>query len=410
MTDLHHDHLDDTQVDAGIQRFLDLRAADVGEMPDADETVRVLQRRLSTPTTRRSRRLGRLPWHLRSRDGTRDDAGNDAAHGRPRIMFATTTAVAGALVIALAAGVGLPGGDEPAPPAAGVDASFTVAADGSGTHTDLAAALAAAADGDTIAVRPGTYDVAAEITADVAIVGDGEPEAIVLRREDRGPIMTLHDTEATITGLTLTGPKAWLEVNGGRPTIEAVRFDGLGDSDPGWSPSLRVEGGATIGLRGSRFTDSGRIDIIDSAAAIAGIEIQDSGPIYVIGASDAAITDSVFTAARGRNGAIILQGDGASTIEDSEFTDSLMGIKVEDSTATIRNNTLRRNQDEGIWVTALGDPDLEGNTIEDNGVGIRVDAHRAPSIVGNRLCGNETDLQISEPTGATLSDNTVCVE
>ena len=325
-------------------------------------------------------------------------------------MFASTLAVTGALALALIAGGALPGtvdqdlGDAPG------DADYIVAADGSGTHETLEAAVAAARDGDTIAVRPGTYDVALEITSDISIIGDGDPEAVVLQRQDRGPIMALRDADVTVSGLTVSGPKAWLEVHAGSPVIDGVLFDRLGDSDPGWSASLSVGGGSTASVRDSLFTDSGRIDIIDSAATIAGIEVRDSGPIYVIGQMDgAAIEDSVFTATRGRNGALILQGAGDAVVEGNQFVDNAMGIKVENATSTIRDNTFRGNG-EAIWVTALGDPNVEANTIEGNVVGIRVDAHRAPSIVGNRICDNETDLEFAEPNGITLSGNTICSE
>ena len=121
----------------------------------------------------------------------------------------------------------------------------------------------------------------------------------------------------------------------------------------------------------------------------------------------AAIEDSVFTGTRGWNGALILEGYGAAVVEGNQFVDNAMGIKVENATSTIRDNTFRGNG-EAIWVTALGDPNVEANTIEGNVVGIRVDAHRAPSIVGNRICDNETDLEFAEPNAITLSGNTIC--
>ena len=112
---------------------------------------------------------------------------------------------------------------------------IVVAQDGSGEYTTITDAVAAAADGDEILVRPGTYQEVVIIEADITLRGDGAREDVILEFGTDGPTiwswsgsvpygLMLVDSEATVSDLTVRGPNAAMAFVfvGGAPTLERV--------------------------------------------------------------------------------------------------------------------------------------------------------------------------------------------
>lgn len=58
--------------------------------------------------------------------------------------------------------------------------TIVVAVDGTGDHDSITDALAVATEGDMISVRPGMYEEFLSIDGAISVVGDGDPEAIIL--------------------------------------------------------------------------------------------------------------------------------------------------------------------------------------------------------------------------------------
>jgi len=85
------------------------------------------------------------------------------------ILFATL------LLAVLGAGAVVAGSALLAAPTA-----LVVAQDGTGTHATISDAVDAAEDGDTILVKPGTYVEAVTIDKDIALIGDGPRDQIVI--------------------------------------------------------------------------------------------------------------------------------------------------------------------------------------------------------------------------------------
>lgn len=411
MNDAIHRRIKDQQVDAELRRFLDLRAADVGGMPTADETVRALERRLDTSTTRRPRALWRPQWRPGPMDVTRDVPGVGDSDRRSRSMLTTITAATAALVLVLGGALSVvrPSDPEDVPPAASTEPTFVVAQDGSGTHTSIDDAVAEATAGDVIHVRPGTYEVALEITTDVTLEGDGPVDEIVLRRQDSGPIIQLTDSDATLAGFTLTGASSWLDIDGGSPTLDGLVMDGLGE--PRWlgAHSLHIDGGTTR-VSGNLFTRSGPVSVIGSASPIVERNEFRDGHVMLLTdlGDDAILRGNHFVGAF--DSALSIKSGGTFLIEDNEFLDNLIGIDIGNSEAIIRGNTLRGQSAEGVVITGLANPRLEGNTIEGNGVGVVIEAHRAPTLVGNRICDNGVDLEVNDTARPEMSGNTICTE
>jgi len=199
-------------------------------------------------------------------------------------MVGATRIVADGAVIALGAVLAVhAGGGGPTDVSAAEDAGDTlvVATDGSGAFRTIGEAIDAAADGDTILVRPGTYAEAVVIDKDISLTGDGSREEIVIAFSDGvTPVASIVDSEATVSNLTLTGEDPLVHVVGGAPTLQGILFDHVGgvvDTDGGchalFGPtgcnpiSLRLDGTRAL-VSGNTFRDSGEIRVHGGAAPV----------------------------------------------------------------------------------------------------------------------------------------------
>ncbi len=102
------------------------------------------------------------------------------AVGSPTFRLASILAIALGLILALGAAVAVGASLLPTP-------AIVVAQDGSGTVRTITEAVAMAADGDTILVKPGTYLGSIAITEDITLRGDGDRKAVVLEFAADGP-------------------------------------------------------------------------------------------------------------------------------------------------------------------------------------------------------------------------------
>ena len=142
--------------------------------------------------------------------------------------------------------------------------SVVVAQDGSGDFGTIMDAVGAAADGDTILVRPGTYLESILIDKDITLRGDGDREDVVIRapsdqadrwlpEEVRTYAIRLQDTDAHVENLTLTGPASALIAHGGSPRITDVAVIDVGvanrgdDMDPSRFAGLTLVAGTDNG-------------------------------------------------------------------------------------------------------------------------------------------------------------------
>ena len=84
-------------------------------------------------------------------------------------MYSAAAIVAAVAVLAIGVNVATP---EKGPFDAGADPPLRVG--GGGDFATIGEAVAAARDGDTILVAPGTYDESVTVTKDITIRGDGD--------------------------------------------------------------------------------------------------------------------------------------------------------------------------------------------------------------------------------------------
>lgn len=122
------------------------------------------------------------------------------------------------------------------------------------------AAIAAAHDGDTVAIHPGQYfDCAVVKQNNLTIEGVGEGAVMTDKPCQGKALLVIDGNDVTVRNLTLQrarvpdGNGAGIRAEGGNLTIEATRFlnnqDGILSAD---NPN------ATIRIIGSQFTDNGK--------------------------------------------------------------------------------------------------------------------------------------------------------
>ncbi|MFV2063827.1 MAG: pectinesterase family protein, partial [Chloroflexota bacterium] len=266
------------ELDQIVHDWLEDRVAE----PQPDGLNRALERLDATPQNRR-RFLG---WWFHKPP--------DHHSRRNRLMFSATGIIGAIAVLALAANLASSPSQDQAP-AAGAGATHIVAADGSGDFSTIGEAVDAAAEGDTILVKPGTYTEAIVIDKDITISGDGPREDIIVEAQQEssllpdcvpvpftdtnGCVFVLDQTDTTISGLTFRGDWAGIDIIGGEPTIQGVVFDHVGSPFRSGLPGK----GIPIAL-----TEASRAHIIES-------EFINSADFGIFGLSSPTVEDNIFS-------------------------------------------------------------------------------------------------------------------
>ena len=352
------------------------------------------------------------------------------AVGSPTFRLASILAIALGLILALGAAVAVGASLLPTP-------AIVVAQDGSGTVRTITEAVAMAADGDTILVKPGTYLGSIAITEDITLRGDGDRKAVVLEFAADGPRhgwdfaygILLDGSSAHVENLTVHGPAkaVAIQIDGGAPVIDGVAIVLDGDpagGDEGYRArsAFQIFGGSSAQIRDStwdgytaiqgsgantptfegnlittmdlRVTGGGNQPVIRGNTFLQGTVYWPdfgSGGIAedndIVGCIEvAAGNDPVIRGNRIRGGctpdpsydyrgaAIDIDGSSAVVVADNEITDSPYGIQVAGFGAK---------------------PMISGNTITGSiSAAIILDSGAAPSIDGNTIEKNATGIEV----------------
>ena len=452
-----------TEVDRIVQDWLEDRVVE----PRLDVLRDVISQVPTTPQTRArflGRRFDRGGGVRRGTDAHDHPSDNNR---RNRFMFSATGLVAAFAVLALSVSVV---NTDPAPPGAAAS-THTVAANGSGDFTTIGAAVDAASDGDTIMIKPGTYSEAVTIHRDITLAGDGAREDIVLIAPADGPTtdfgkilgpnkldtyaVNLVDSDATLTGLTLTGPDTAIVVHAGAPTLAGLAFDKAGMEYTGAGglaashPALAITAGASPTVRGSTFSGGGNIYVSDLSEPHIEDNVLVGAEIFGSFGDDAVIRGNVLTGAgitsvdassvliegntiEGVEGAAIGEGPSPGnqmTVRGNTIRDSRVGVQVtrrsttavidneiiggfiavslSDADATVEGNTIS-DVSSGIIVFGSGAPRLMDNTVDAVITGIDVGAGTSPTVDGNTVCGGASSIKVHGTATPTMGENTTC--
>jgi parallel beta-helix repeat protein len=319
---------------------------------------------------------------------------------------------------------------------AGIAGSRLLAADGTlvvdpndpGAYPTISDAVAAAVDGDTILVRPGTYLESVAITTDIPLRGDGARGAVVVEFAVDGPThpwaedgglfaygVFLDGSEARVENLTIRGPAEGgaFVIDGGAPVVEGVDIVLATPTDEWYykRSAFRIQGGSSPVIRESTWDAYTRISGEDTSGRFEGNTM--TAHIIAIGASGAkaVIVGNTFL-----DGASILFAEFGSSaiVEDNDIDGSLGGYAGADT--IIRNNRIREGYQAGpgergsaIQLTGSGTAIVEGNEILDSQYGIDVTGFGGtPRISGNTIRGSEfAAIVVDNGTAPTIDGNTI---
>jgi hypothetical protein len=356
--------------------------------------------------------------------------------------------------------------------AALLNPAIVVAPDGSGTFRTITEAIASADDGDTILVKPGVYRESVTVTEDITLKGDGPRDQVVIEVAATSPTaegywygpsyygMILDGSDAVVSNLTFRGltgeiSSTGLTVRGGSPVIHDVT------TDEGHGAAAYFTGGTTGVIRDS--TLGGLVSVnggspavivnnvmqqhvlienpVGTAAAVVrgnhlpgvavATEAEDwsgkGGPAVIednvfalpVGTTDVGLSDFLGITLQGADHVVVQRNTMSgfsigidyrrgtnATIVDNQLHDNATGIATYGHGLIARNSV--RGGSDGIVVWE-GSPAIEDNGVEgSSNRGITVLTGGTPTLTGNTLCGNATNLYIAGGAQPVLGDNNVC--
>jgi nitrous oxidase accessory protein NosD len=307
-----------------------------------------------------------------------------------------------------------PSAPQPAASGATVRAALVVSPNGRADHTTISEALADAAPGTRIVIRPGVYEEGLVLDRPVEIVGDGPVDRIVVRSASASCIRVVADG-AIVRGLTLrcvagrTGEGFFaVDAAGGDLLLENcdVSSDSLavvGIHGPGTRPTVRrcaIHDGADAGV----YVFDGATGIVEACDVYAnmnvGIAITDRGNPTVR-------HSRIF---RGRNAGVVSWAGGAGRLEGCEiFGNAQAGVGIsEGGDPVVSSCRIQNGENAGVFVhdagrgtitdceisghretelaiTRGGAPVVRGCSIHDGKVGVFVSELGAGLIEGCRI-------------------------
>ena len=332
------------------------------------------------------------------------------AVGSPTVRVAAVM-VATLLLAMLTVGAGIAGSRLLA-----ADEDIVVAQDGSGDYTTITEAITAATDGDTILVRPGTYDEAVLVTTDVTIRGDGDRADVVIERTGDLPqglgkwgnpalpyAIRLEQSDASIENLTLRGEASRISIVGGSPMLAQLTMQELGNfgrdapahDDRGtWMAGVELMDGTTASLADSDVIDT-HLVIDTGASPTLEANLISGGWTLIQG-------DGVAPVVRGNafedseDESIWVGGGAKPEIVDNTFSNVRIGVDV--------NDALKRPTGPNRAGT---DPSVRGNSFRDCGVGISLVRWTSATIEGNEFHGNTAGISLYEESDAVIVANVI---
>jgi hypothetical protein len=385
---------------------------------------------------------------------------NSLAVGSPMVRIAAIM-VATLLLALVVAGAGIAGSRLLAS-----DGTIVVAADGSGDFTSINEAVEAAADGDTLLIRPGIYVESVRVAGkDLTIRGDGDRADIVVEAalsaspdvfgdweryaDEMGWAFYLQDTDSLLSNITVVNPHPGVGITvagqGAAPTLEALDvrsttpWDDLHPADTLRSPITWTQ--STGGTLRDSIIEGYVVVALDADVVLEGNQMTDTC-LWILGPDGhATLRDNVvrgcpFEFAVRVSGSATVEGNDLSVAEDQLGVGySARGsVVVVDSFPNVGNHTVIRANDihdgtTGVEVFPNREVDISDNRLHDLVTGMSVSASEAhiahnvvtatgtgvfvvensPALESNVIEGNEVGLRVglAQPvlTGNRICDN-----
>jgi parallel beta-helix repeat protein len=277
-------------------------------------------------------------------------------------------------------------------------------------------AVAAAEDGDTVTVRPGTYRRPVVVDRAITIRGDGPREAIVLEPIG-GDALGIAVSGATIQGLTVRPSRAGndgadhsaLAVHDVAVTVEDCELTShLGATAWVGGPvghavvrNCSLVGGAQNGVW---VAEEGRAELIGCRVAGHRWPVAVAGPHAVLAVRDCEVVDNL-------DGGIASLGQATLVVERTTVARNAgTGITLGDPApaSRVEDCTVEGNAEAGILVGGGRGAAITGNRVRDNAVGIVVVGGATPRVERNELAGNGTGIGVrGEGSDPLVVGNTI---
>ncbi len=302
-------------------------------------------------------------------------------------------------------------------PAAAPERAFVVTADGSGTHRTIGAAIADAADGTTIRLRPGTYRETIAVNASLRFEVDGAvADATIVSA--RGDVVSVHGGTVWFHGIVFQhdGPDddsqtpCALTVLGGSVTLDTCAVDsahnGIWLQESGsalvlrntivdaalWAVYARDE--SALDLSGCTISSREQNGLHNDGARVTATSslIQDCG-VYGCAASAGSTRLELCEIRRCKADGVIVAVDDVELIGCVVHDNQSSGVLVNpDAAPLLERCTIYRNGQAGVWISrGSASPRVEGCLISEETTAIST---YAPATV--------TDCVIADCSGTAL--------
>ncbi|MBS3788379.1 right-handed parallel beta-helix repeat-containing protein [Candidatus Bipolaricaulota bacterium] len=249
----------------------------------------------------------------------------------------------------------------------------------------IQSAILAAKPGDTVYIKPGTYEESLEINKDLTLVGEGEGKLII--KPDKKPhsvvLVGPSDIDVTIKNVTLEDTH--------HSKCKSARVCPNG---------IYLDGKASLKLENVTIRDSGK----------EGISVRDNAKVTLLNST---IKDN-------RRRGMWLAGSASAVVKDSriinntnygiEFANpSFHGTDEIDSSSqlTIVNSLIKNNKWGGLQLEDLKIINIQDSNIRNNGEGIILSEVKKTEISDNEIEGNGTGILLHRFNKATLTKNSI---
>jgi parallel beta-helix repeat protein len=218
----------------------------------------------------------------------------------------------------------------------------TLVVEAGGTYKSISAALRVAKDGDTVKVGPGTYEGGFAVSRTVTLLADGKPGEVTLEA-NLTSVITFCADEGKLSGFKIrqTGTRELVAVHVKRGHLALEDCDIAAESSAG----VVVEKGGNAELRRNKIHDCK-----GSGAYSVGVAILDQNEL---------------------------------------FSNSSIGICIEGGEATVRNNSIYHNVNNGVYMSRAVKALVEKNKLFENGNGISIFEKSEATVTDNDVYANK---------------------
>jgi F-box protein 11 len=280
-----------------------------------------------------------------------------------------------------------------------------------GDHLTINAALAAAAPGARILVRPGLYREGLVIDKPVEIIGDGNRGDIVIEAQDQDVVL-FRSSMGRIANLTLrqAGGDKWygVDITQGRLDLEdcAISSQSLA--------GIAIHDGADPRIRRNRIHDGASDGVIAYENGLGTLEDNEIVGHAQLGV---AISEGAHVALHrnrihgGRSFGVVVADTGRGLLEDNEIFDNVgSNVIIQDGgNPTLRRNRIHSGKASGVFICDNSKGTLENNDIFNNQMtGVEIKNGAQPALYLNRIHDNHASGVFFNTDGlGTIENNEI---